>query len=77
MKTSSLNITSVFHVFICTDDWTLAKTSHNPVDAAYRDFSKAFDSVCHSKLVCKLQSFGIGGNTARVLASQAEAIVDR
>jgi len=34
--------------------------SHNPVDVAYIDFSKAFDSVCHSKLTCKLRYFGIG-----------------
>ena len=41
----------------CTNDWTLAIKSHNPVDVAYVDFSKAFDSVCHSKL----RFFGIGG----------------
>ena len=35
----------------CTNDWTLAINSHNTVDIA-------FDSVCHSKLICKLRSFG-------------------
>jgi len=25
----------------CTNDWTLAIKSHNPVDVAYVDFSKA------------------------------------
>ncbi len=32
----------------CTNDWTLALDMHNSVDVAYIDFSKAFDSVCHS-----------------------------
>ena len=29
------------------------------VDVAYIDFSKAFDSVCHTKLTRKLESVGI------------------
>ena len=45
----------------CVDDWTLALNYHNSVDVAYLDFSKAFDSVCHSKLIIKLKSFRIGG----------------
>ena len=28
----------------------------------YVDFSKAFDTVCHSKLVRKLSAYGITGN---------------
>jgi len=36
----------------CTTAWMLAINSHNPVDIAYIDFSKAFDSVCHCKLIC-------------------------
>ena len=45
----------------CVDDWTLALNFRNSVDVAYLDFSKAFDSVSHSKLILKMQSFGIGG----------------
>ena len=45
----------------CVDDRTLALNISNSVDVAYLDFSKAFDSVSHSKLILKLQSFGIGG----------------
>ena len=33
-----------------------------PVDAIYIDFSCAFDSVVHSKLLVKLQTSGISGN---------------
>ena len=28
---------------------------------AYIDFARAFDSVCHEKLICKLKSYGISG----------------
>jgi len=48
--------------------------SHNPVDSAYIDFSKAFDSVCHYKLICKLRSLGIGG---KLLAWIGEYLSDR
>ena len=33
-----------------------------PVDAVYLDFSKAFDTVPHNKLVHKLKGYGITGN---------------
>jgi hypothetical protein len=49
------------HAIECVDEWTLALNFRNSVDVAYLDFSKAFDSVSHSKLILKLQSFGIGG----------------
>jgi len=45
----------------CTNDWTIALNSRNSVDVAYIDFSKAFDTVSHPKLISKLKSFGIGG----------------
>ena len=34
---------------------------------AYIDFHKAFDSVCHAKLFCKLQSMGFSGNLLKWL----------
>jgi len=48
----------ILHVHSCLN------AIHNSysVDVAYIDFCKAFDSVCHSKLLRKLESVGIGGN---------------
>ena len=43
------------------DDWTIALNNRESVAVAYVDFAKAFDSVVHSKLIIKLQSFGLGG----------------
>ena len=38
-----------------TYDWTISLSNRNPVDVLYIDFSKAFDSVVHSKLTLKLR----------------------
>ena len=43
------------------NDWTLALNDKNSVAVANIDFAKAFDTVSHSKLLCKLQSHGISG----------------
>ena len=32
-----------------------------PVDAVYLDFRKAFDTVSHKRLLCKLKSYGVHG----------------
>jgi len=45
----------------CVNDWTVAINGLCSVDVAYINFSKVFDSVCHSKLICELESFGFGG----------------
>lgn len=39
----------------------------NEVDLIYLDFCKAFDSVPHSRLLIKLQSFEITGNTLAII----------
>ena len=40
---------------------TIFYNARNSVDCAYVDFSKAFDSAVHSKLCCKLSSYGFQG----------------
>jgi len=44
----------------CVNDWSLAIHNLCSVDVVYINFSKAFDSVCHNKLIRKLESVGVG-----------------
>jgi hypothetical protein len=44
-----------------THDWQSHVLSLIPIDAIFLDFSKAFDSVPHNRLMMKLQSYGITG----------------
>jgi len=43
--------------------WTESLEKGTPVDVVYLDFSKAFDSVSHERLLLKLGAYGIQGNT--------------
>ena len=43
-------------------DWTLNVENGRRQTVAYIDFAKAFDSVCHSKLLMKLSQYGIKGS---------------
>ena len=43
------------------DDWTISIENKLPNRVAYIDFSRAFDSVSHPKLLHKLKSYGIDG----------------
>ena len=51
------------------NDWTINIRRGNFTRVAYIDFAKAFDSVCHSKLVFKLGKMGITGSLLRILES--------
>ena len=42
--------------------WTEFLEQGIPVDVIYLDFSKAFDSVSHERLLLKLKAYGIHGN---------------
>ena len=43
------------------EGWTALLQHGIPVDVVYLDFSKAFDSVPHQRLLVKLQAHGITG----------------
>ena len=44
------------------DKWTESLDRRTPVDVVYLDFSKAFDSVPHHRLLLKLKSYGTGSS---------------
>jgi len=44
------------------NDWTLSFENTTYQTVAHVDFAKAFESVCHSKLIAKLRQYVISGN---------------
>jgi hypothetical protein len=60
---------TVTNLLECTHDWAVAIHGGVAVDAIYIDFSRAFDSVVHSKLLYKLSNFGITGNLLAFISS--------
>ena len=52
-----------------TTDWVLTLNSFKSTDVAYVDFSRAFDSIVFSKLIYKLQMYGISGCLLKWISS--------
>ena len=50
-------------------DWTLNIENGRRQAVAYIDFAKAFDSVCHSKLLLKLKQYGVCGSLLEWIGS--------
>ncbi len=51
------------HLLTCVNDWTKAYDRNMSTGAVFIDYAKAFDTVCHSKLLHKLEyCYGIAGN---------------
>ena len=48
-------------LLVCTEKWNKQFDEGNNVDIIYTDFSKAFDTVSHSKLITKIFNTGITG----------------
>ena len=46
----------------CYDDWAKSRNNRKPTDIAFLDFSKAFDSVRHERLLFKLERQGFDGS---------------
>ena len=53
----------------CLYDWCKTNDDGVPVDAFYIDFSKAFDTVSHSKLLHKLKSYNFCASTINWITS--------
>jgi ribonuclease P/MRP protein subunit RPP40 len=50
-------------------DWSIGLNSHLNTDIVYIDFSKAFDSIVLSKLLFKLELYGISGHLLKWIGS--------
>jgi hypothetical protein len=46
----------------CSHDWSVALNQTNSVDVIHLDFRRAFDSVLLTKLLYKLQCYGVSGS---------------
>ena len=51
----------VTQLLLCKNSWVDSINKKENVDVIYVDFSKAFDSVVHNKLIVKLRDVGIDG----------------
>ena len=59
----------ITQLLVCLDDRTSVMESSEEFDVIYTDFSKAFDSVAHERLLVKLQNNGIKGDLLQWIRS--------
>ena len=59
----------VTQLLFVLDDWTRAMMEGHNTDVVYFDFSMAFDTVPHKRLIHKLRAYGIGGKLLEWLQS--------
>ena len=52
---------TVTQLLVTLNDWMQDLDNDIPIDAAYMDFRKAFDTVPHQRLIAKLKSYNISG----------------
>ena len=52
----------------CLRDWSIGLDGHMQTDVIYIDFAKAFDSIVPSKLLFKLEQYGISGQLLKWLS---------
>ena len=57
----------ITNLLIARERWSEAKSAGNDVEVIFIDFSKAFDKVPHRRLLWKLGTYGISGDTLRWL----------
>ena len=49
-------------LLVCIHEWLSSVCKGLPINVIYTDIAKAFDSVCHSKLVQVVQSYGVNSS---------------
>ena len=57
------------HLLECLDKWTKNFDDGRQADIIYLDYSKCFDTVCHSKLVYKLSKYGMSNSALNWITS--------
>lgn len=60
---------TITNMLECLNNWSLNFDKKLNTDIIYLDYSKCFDTVCHSKLLHKLDKYGIQGSAYKWLES--------
>jgi hypothetical protein len=59
----------ITQLLLCLEEWTNMLENGDTFDVIYTDFSKAFDSVAHERLLVKLENMGITGDVSKWIKS--------